>query len=418
MEAFVARQPIFGTDRRVFAYELLFRAGPENAFGNADGDFATASLISDSLHLHGIDMLTNGGKCFINLTRQALLDEVYALLPPEKTVVEILETVEPDRDVLAACRQAREAGYLLALDDYVLDPRFDLLLPYIDILKVEHPALDAEQQKMIRQKRRQFGFNLLAEKIESHADFQQAKKTGYSLFQGYFFCRPEMIQSRRLPASRMNYLRFLQAINSDETSINEIEALIRQEVSLSYKLLRYLNSAGFGLRSEVKSIHHAITLLGQRPLRKWASLVAVNEINDDKPVELMVTSMTRARFCELLGEHALTGGSSSDVFMLGMFSLLDAMLDMPMPDVVARLALPEPIRNALTDETAALRPYIDIAVGLERADWQAVSDAAQALGPEGPVVNRTYREAITWSGEIMRELAGMANTSDALKAAS
>lgn len=418
MEAFVARQPIFNPDRSIYGYELLFRAGPDNAFGNADGDFATASLISDSLHLHGIDMLTNGGKCFINLTRQALLDEIYTVLPPENTVVEVLETVEPDDDVLAACRRVRKAGYVLALDDYVLEPKFDPMLPLIDILKVEYSAIDSEQQMQLVQQHRKHGFDLLAEKIETHEDFQRANETGYSLFQGYFFCQPEMIQSRRLPASRMNYLRFLQAINNEETEVDEIEALVRQEVSLSYKLLRYLNSAGFGLRSGVKSIRHAITLLGQRPLRKWASLVAVNEISDDKPLELMMTCLIRARFCELLGENSQSRSLSADMFMLGMFSLLDAMLDSPMTELVKKLALPAQIRDALTDESATLRPYVSLAIGFERADWPAISDAAQAIGLEGHIVNHAYREAIVWSGEIMRELMGATRASDRMKAAS
>jgi c-di-GMP-related signal transduction protein len=246
----------------------------------------------------------------------------------------------------------------------------------------------------------------------------RCRELGFQYFQGFFFCKPEMVQSRRLPASRLNYLRFLQAINQNETEVSEVEKLIRQEVSLSYKLLRYLNTAAFGLRGGVKSIRHAITLLGQRPLRKWASLVAVSEMTDEKPAELMNTCLVRARCCELLAECRPAGAPSSDLFMLGMFSLLDAMLDRPIDELVNELALPGEIRTALTDETAELRPFIELLIGFERGHWEAIAQAVQALGLQSDAVYQCYRDALVWSHEIMRELSGMNNgTSKGTRAA-
>ena len=233
MDAFIARQPILDRQNQVFGYELLFREGTDNFFRGTEGDFATGSLICDAVHLHGLTKLTEGRMCFVNFTKASLMSELYAVLPAESTVIEVLETVELDDQLIDACRRARAAGYLLALDDYILQPRFETLLPLIDVLKVEFPALTDDQHHVIMQSARKHGFRTLAEKVESQDEHARAMEYGYTYFQGYFFCRPQLLQSRRLPSSRMQNLRLLQLVNQPVFNIDRIEQVIRQDLGLS-----------------------------------------------------------------------------------------------------------------------------------------------------------------------------------------
>ncbi len=401
MDAFIARQPIFDRQNQVYGYELLFREGADTFFRGADGDFATGSLISDAVHLHGLTKLTEGRKCFVNFTRASQLNELYTVLPADSTVVEVLETVEPDGPLIEACQRARSAGYLLALDDYILQPRFEILLPLIDVLKVEFPALSDEQHQMIMQSARTHGFRTLAEKVESPDEHARAMDYGYSCFQGYFFCRPQLLQSRRLPSSKLQNMRLLQLVNQPVFNIDRIEQVIRQDLALSYKLLRFLNSAVFRLHNKVESIRHAVTLLGQRPLQRWGSLLCLSELGNDKPPELLKTCLVRGRFCEVLGEKVLPRDQSEECFTVGMFSLLDAVLDRPMDSVVQELALSPVARNSLLFRDSPLRPVIDLLTAVEQADWQRLAELTAALGVDDATVSEIYTESVSWAGEIL-----------------
>lgn len=411
MESIVARQPIFDARRQVFGYELLFRPRPGQASAAIDGDSATTSVINDALHLHGLASLINTRKCFVNLTRNALLDEVYTTLPPQITVIELLETIEPDAEVISACRKAREQGYLVALDDYILDPKFAPLMPHLDVLKVDVAQVRTSQFADVVAMRQQYGFELLAEKVEHNVTFERARDVGFAYFQGHFFCRPQILQQRSVPESRVNLLRFLKAINEPDVDLSEVEEVIRHDLALSYKLLRYLNSAAFGFRARIESIYHALTLLGTRPLRKWASLVAVTSIGRGKSEELLLTCMIRARFCERIGGQLDADRSTGDAkraasefFTLGMFSLLDAILDRPIREIVASLALPEHLRNALIDEPSPMADVLALIVAFERGNWEKVAAATRALALSDDIVCHAYRDAVAWASNTCRQL--------------
>lgn len=337
MDAFLARQPIMDQQQRVYGYELLFRSGTDNFFSGVNGEFASASVISDALHLHGLDKITNGARCFINFTRQSLLDELYAVLPCETTVIELKESIQADDAAVRACRRARDKGYSLALEDYKPEPRLAPLLPFLDMLKVDFASLSESQHRLVAESSRQFGLELVAEKVEDPEQFRQAIDCGYNYFQGYFFCRPQLIQSKRLPASQIQQIRLLRCVHDSEFLIDEVEELIRQDVGLSYKLIRYLNSPLFSLRSKVESIRHAITILGQTRLRQWVMLLTVGELSSQKPAELLNTCLIRARFCESIAAHSSPAKETTECFTMGLFSLLDAMLDQPMSDLVNEL---------------------------------------------------------------------------------
>lgn len=404
MDAFIARQPILNRHKEVVGYELLFRSGSENIFGCADGDRATTSLINDAVHLHSIEKLTQGRKCFINFTRKVLIDGLYEMLAPESTIVEILETVELDDELINACRRVRELGYGLALDDYALQPQFEPLLPMIDVLKVEFATLSEPQHLEIVRLARDYGFSLLAEKVETPEQFEHAKQLGYDQFQGYFFCKPQIRRTRRIPSSQMQCLRLLRAVNQPEFDVDGIEEILRTDLTLSYKLLRYLNSPIFQRRASLNSIRQAIVTLGQQPLRQWVSLIAVEELSSDKPLELMNTCLIRARFCENLGYRLFGKASVPDCFITGMFSVLDAILDQPMRELTSELNLNADVRLALVGEASPLLPGLDLVQALEAADWNKIQSLSAALGIEISEVMNLHSEAIEWSAQSQQEV--------------
>ena len=401
MDAFLARQPILNRELQVYGYELLFRNGAENYFRPVDGDIATRSLISDAVHIHSLEKLTDGRKTFINFTRNALVQDLYTVLPEETTVVEVLESVELDDELLDACRRVKRRGYTLALDDYILEARFDPLLSIIDVLKVEFPALSVLQQQTVIESAQRYGFKLLAEKVETPEQYAFARQLGYDYFQGYFFCKPQMLSARRLPESSIQCLRLLQLISESELDVDRVEALIRRDISLSYKLLRYLNSPMFLRQAPVQSVRHAITTLGQKPLQKWVSIIAIHGLSDQKPSELMNTCLIRARFSELLGEQVLDQALMSECFIVGMFSLLDAMLDQPMKDVLPELSLSDDVRLALLRLESPLLPVVELAIAMENGDWSAIKRLTTSLNMEEAEAFRLHADSIEWAIQML-----------------
>src|SRR5271165_3560892 len=283
---YVARQPIFDRDQNVFGYELLFRDGLVNAFSGDTNEASRATL--DRSLLIGLDVLCDGRRAFVNCTRDTLVKGLVTLLPSTITVVEVLETVPADPEVVTACQSLKKAGYMIALDDYVADDPREALAELADIIKVEM-QLTTEEQRLAMMK--QFGpwrCRLLAEKIETHAEFVRARDQGFVYFQGYFFRRPEMMNTHDMPANRMNYLRMLQEVSRPDLDVGALEKLIKAEASVCYRLLRYLNSAIFGLKSEIHSVRHALSMLGERDARRWVRLVAAVGAGQERTSDLVL----------------------------------------------------------------------------------------------------------------------------------
>ena len=300
-DVFIARQPIFDRCSSVAGYELLFRSGPENRFPTMDTDLAASQGLERALMSFGFDSITDSKPAFVNLSRRVLLSELYTLLPPERSVIELLETVEPDADVIAACGRLKDNGYRLALDDFVYRPGFDPLLDLADFVKIDFRN-EASRAPATVDRLKGRPPRLLAEKVETLGERVLAERLGFELFQGYFFCKPEMIAGKAIGPSKANYLRLLREVGQGEVEFDRVESVIRQEVAFSIRLLRYLNSAGFGWRYEVETINHALRLLGVRQLRKWVAAVATVGLAEGKPTELLVTGLLRARLAELLVE--------------------------------------------------------------------------------------------------------------------
>jgi c-di-GMP-related signal transduction protein len=393
---YVARQPIFDREEKVFGYELLFRDGLENAF-TGDNDEASRATLDRSL-LMGLDVLCDGRRAFVNCTRDTLIKGLVTLLPSTITVVEILESVPSDPDVLAACQSLKDAGYLIALDDYVADDPREALAEIADIIKVEM-QLTTEEQRLALIKR--FGptrCRLLAEKIETHAEFVRARDQGFVYFQGYFFRRPEMMNTHDMPANRMNYLRMLQEVSRPDLDSGALEKLIKAEASVCYRLLRYLNSAIFGFKSEIHSVRHALSMLGERDVRRWVRLVAAVGAGQETTSDLVLSALVRARFGELLSARVPHG--DSDLFLLGLLSLIDAMLEMPMEEVLEKLPLDHETKAVLLGQPSQLRPVYQLMLARESGEWAASAELSRSLHLDNDDVAGFYWQAQQWAREV------------------
>lgn len=399
---FVGRQPIFDHNLDVYGYELLFRSGKENHFTGEDGDQATRVTVGNSLNILGLGDVVGAKRVFFNITRTLLLEEMYSVLPADRTVVELLETVEIDDEVIAACGRLREEGYLLALDDFVFGEEYRSLLAMADFVKVDFMATSREQRRSLVEEFGRPGLAFLAERIEKPEEFEEAVALGYRYYQGYFFCKPKIIEGRDISGTKHKYLLLLQASQGSEIDFDQIEQIIKSDGSLSVKLLRYLNSAGAGVREKITSIKQSLVLLGERPLRKWASLLALTCLADDKPSELIRTSLARGQFCELLCEDLGLGGRQLDLFMLGLLSALDALLDCPLSDVLPHLPLANDVKATLLGDSTALGKVHMLVLACERGDWKAGTMLGRLLGLPEQRVAEVYAESLRWADEVMR----------------
>jgi len=394
---FVARQPILSQDEKVFGYEILFRDGVEDYFRSNDPEAASRSTLDTSL-LMGLDVLSDGRRAFINCTRDMLLKDYMTLLPSSQAVAEILETVEPDDLVMAACQRLKAAGYMIALDDFTEnDPRHSLT-DFADILKVDVRNTTPEQRIGLVKRYGPWKCRLLAEKVETREEFLAAKKAGFLYFQGYFFRRPETMKAHEIAANRLNYVRMLQVVSKPELEPREIENAIKGEASLCYRLLRYLNSAAFGFANEIHSVRHALSILGEREVRRWVRLVVTLAAGQNRSSELVSSALVRARFCELLSPKVQH--EDSDLFLLGLLSLMDSILQIPMAEVLDSVPIDQETKEVLLGRGTRLRPLYQLMLAQESADWQGVGTLAKSLSLRESEVAETYWQAMQWARQM------------------
>jgi c-di-GMP-related signal transduction protein len=392
-EKFIARQPIFDDKLKLFAYELLFRAGSQNVF--TPRKEASSSVIVDSVMLFDLSILTGNAKAFINLDEASLQRGAARLLPPDRVVIEILENISPTPEVVQLCKDLCAAGYVLALDDFVGHAKWDVLIPLVKFLKIDFRAADSDTRRSIVQRFRGRGIQFLAEKVETQSDVQEARSMGYSFFQGFFFCKPAMVAARDIPGNKLNCLRLLEAITPQDFSHDAVEALLKNDPSLVYKLLRYLNSPLLGLRGEIRSVRDAISLLGESEFRRWVSIVAIVTMAADKPPELIRTALIRGFFCEAISHPIGISSQSSDLFLMGLLSVTDAILDQPIDQVLSNLPVSTELRTALCGGTNRFRDIYDTLLAYERADWDAVASAAAHLAQIENCIPDCYEFAAT-----------------------
>ena len=400
MDTFLARQPIFDHRRRVFAYELLFRSGPENYFRAPDRVMPSANVISSGML--GIPELTDGKAAFLNFSRESLLADFAFVLSPEEVVIELLESVQGDPEVLQACERLKRAGFRIALDDFVENDQTSPLLRYADFVKVDVLSTSQEERARLAHVLGTAGIGMLAEKVETWEMFGHVANSGYRYFQGYFFSRPVMVSSKAIPGFRLNYLRLVEEL-SHPTSVDRLERIIKQEASIAYRLLRRVNSLAFGFRTEVRSLRHALVLLGEHEIRTSAMVWLLAEIGQESPSEVVVASTIRARACELLAVECSAPVEPSELFLVGLFSMLDAIMERPMEQVVANLPVSDRVREAMLGTENALKAVLDCVRAYERGGWAQAVDLARVAGIDEAALAASYYQALIWANHVFRQ---------------
>jgi EAL and modified HD-GYP domain-containing signal transduction protein len=400
METFVARQPIFDRRRRLCAYELLFREGPVNAFPGIDGDAASAKVLSDCFLGVGLERLTGGHKAFVNFTGRFLLQQVPALFPRDQIVVEVLEDVVPDRELITACRALVARGYTLALDDFVYREELRPLVELASIVKIDFRNAACGRVQETVAWLAGYPAKLLAEKVETGEEFARATAMGFTYFQGYFFSRPEVVRGRELEPSQASLFQVLAEVHRQEVDIARLEALFKTDLAMAYKLLCYINSAFFHRGRDIESIRHAIVLLGLREVRQLVALLMTARLAGDKPDALVRSSIVRARFCERLGQRSHFRDDGNELFLLGLFSLMDAILDMEMPLILERLPLGVHLKQALLQGRGPLARFLEVVQAYESGCW----DDCLARATDGGIcvthLVEDYLEAIGWADAL------------------
>ncbi len=402
--AYIARQPILDASGRIFGYELLYRASGVAAHCEELHERAAARVLNDAIITIGLETLTSNSRAFINFTEEMLVTDLATLLPPSQVVLEVLEGEDIGRDAVAACKQLRERGYVLALDDFTVGTSAEALLPYVSFVKVDVLSTSPEEREEIR-KILPAKATLLAEKVESAQVFEDMRTRGYQLFQGYYFCRPVTMSGEALSTRHLAYARLLATLNSPHVSVGSVEDLIKHDAALSYRVLRCVNSAGFAVRREISSIRQALVMMGLDRIRKWASVWAMAGLSQGSNPELVTTAVLRARSCEMLGSDVSGGGDASEFFLLGLCSLIDAMLGRPMEQVIAELPLSDAVRTALTGGQNLERSVLDAVVAYERGDWDEASRLGSRAGLAADRLPAAYSDALQWAREISTVMA-------------
>jgi len=400
---FVGRQPIFDAQRVVMGYELLFRSGEKNSADHRDANQATLRTVDNTLNVIGLRELVGDKLAFVNFPRDLVLNDSYGVLPPRQTVIELLEDVVIDAELIEGCRRIKKAGFFLALDDVVFSPEYAPLLEIADLVKLDVMQSDLATCHAIVDQHRRPGLSFLAEKVETYEVFEQMRRIGCRYFQGYFFCKPEVVSAKPLVGAKHQYLRLIKELTAMPFEFGRVEETIRTEVSLSVKLLRYLNSSAVGLPQPVASIKQAMALLGEQKLKQWGSLVAVTCLSEDKPAELARVCLVRARFCELLGVTLKAKNSDLDLFLLGLLSAIDALVDRPMSEILKDLSLANDIKATLMGGSTPLGKLLLVVHACERGDFKRAALAGKMLGLADALVADSYKQAMQWADNAMGE---------------
>lgn len=395
VEMLLARQPILDLDGATVGYELLYRhpAG----IVRVDGDAATANVLVDGILGHGLERLTNGLPAWVNVPESMLLDGTLESFVGDSLVVEVLEDTPDTPEVRAAIQAIRTREGRVALDDVVADdPRLGLV-DQVDVVKIDLLATTPAQRRALVALARRHGTTVLFEKVETAELAAEASRAGADLLQGFYFAHPLTRSRRDVPLQQPHRLRLLQLLYEPEIDLGEVEELVRQDVYLATRFLAFVNSASFGWRHHIDSIHHALVLVGSAALRRWLGLVILAATSSGRPSELLVVAATRARFCENLATATARQARSLDLFCLGMFSMLGAILDTPVATAIEPMSLADDVRAALLDQPSQLSPLLDVLDALEAVDWPTVQVAMERLGLDAATAAQAYQDALQWS---------------------
>ncbi|HEY1568072.1 MAG TPA: HDOD domain-containing protein [Solirubrobacteraceae bacterium] len=397
--AFIARQPIFDRNLDVAGYELLFRGRGYAGDGLSDNpERATATVVLNAFTELELKRVVGHKTAWVNVGREFVVGGLAQVIPPGLGGLEISESEEFDEELLDALRDLKAQGYRLALDGFGSQPHTAPMLDLFDVVKLNALELGHDGLSEAAAQLQGYPCQVLAHRVATHADHEFCAELGCDLFQGYFFCQPAVVATRQISANRLALLQVVAALQRPEVELSDVEQLVARDVALSFRMLRYVNSAFFGVRSEVRSIGHALALLGLDNARRWATLSVLASV-DDKPTELTLTALTRARFCELAGgELEMAGGP--ELFTLGLFSVIDALMDTPMQDVVASLPLADDMREALVHRRGPLGELLNAVAAREQGE--------NGVGPTVPHADELYLRSVIWANTAAESLFGAA----------
>jgi len=394
---FVGRQPIFDAKLNVYAYELLYRSGEDSrsSKGMVDGDQATTQTIINAFVEIGLEKIVRNKFAAINLTEKFLLDEDKIPFSKNQVILEILEDVPVTPALIEAVKKLVAAGYIIALDDYIYNPAHAPLIELAEIIKIDLMALSKEQLFEHVAALKQYGVKLLAEKIETHDEFIMCRDLGFDYFQGYFLSKPQLVSGKTLPTNRLAVLNLLSVVNNPDSSNEDLGEAINTDVSTSYRLLKMINSAAFGLQRDIDSIEQGILLLGRKQLATWTSMLAMSSL-DDRPPEILRNAMVRAKMCELVAESA--GEINTErFFTVGLFSGLDLLLQRPLKELLKPLPLSGEINSALLDHNGILGKVLSTVQAYEVANWEKVS--VPSVSKDDIVIANI--ESVSWADMII-----------------
>lgn len=406
MWSYIARQPILVASRRVIGYELLFRNGEKNAFPEVPAEEATSRLIVEQ-HFNGdINGLVGRDLAFINFSRKSLLDEHPKLLPCKSVVLEILETVEPDDQVIAACKELKACGYSMALDDYDFNPAWNPLLQLFDIIKIDITDFSRAQLASHLSQSDFGGAQLLAERVETEVDFRDCQKMGFSLFQGYFFARPQMIRKQAMQANTASVMQLLAIASNAGIEFDDLEAAISVDPGLSFQLLRFLNSVHFGVGSKISNLRQALVYLGHKEIKKFVALVSLSSLGGAELDAAIGLAATRAHFCDALAEKIDEEKVRRSAFLIGLFSMIDTLLHDKMETILSLLPVDDLILEALLENRGTGAELLHLAQCFEQADWVGISEGGRLLGISEEDMNACYQEAAGAASRLAGRAAG------------
>ncbi len=399
----VASQPIFNVKKEIFGYELLYRAGKDSlAYDAADGSDATKNLLVTAFSDIGIEAITGGRKAFVNFTEELVLDEAPLMLSNEILIVELLEDIHPTEPVLAACKKLKTRGYLIALDDFTYKEESEPLIDLADIIKIDFAKCGVDEVKdcvsKINNNRRKI---LLAEKIETYEELELARSLGFNLFQGFFFCKPIISNAKCTDPMQISKLQLIKYVADPEVSFFDLANVIKRDLVLSYRLLKIVNSAYYGLKYTVTGILHALLILGLNEIKKWISLIVLNQIKSAKPSELIRAALVRGIFMEKVAILQKKRRNRDEYFLVGMFSLAEAIMDTPIEAILQETHLSDDIVRPLVTNEGEMADLLRVISHIERAEWDAAEEAAAGIGFDMAKANQLYIEAMIDANKLL-----------------
>lgn len=394
MDVYVARQAIFDMNKDVIAYELLFRNKNINKFISIENVNPTLDVIRNSFLVIGFDKITGGKLAFINFDGELIKSELIERFSKDHLAIEVLETVKPDYRIIECCKRLKEKGYIIALDDFMYCEEFDELMKYVDIIKVDFFVTKGKERKEIMKRIKNKNIKFLAEKIETEEEYNEAVGYGYSYFQGYFFCKPVIISGRDVSGYKFTYINLIKELNQSNINIKKIENLIKNDVLLSYKLLKTVNSAHYCLKRKITSISDAIMIIGTKELKRWIFIITLKQIGENSIDELVKMSLIRASFAESLSKKIQVNVPQFDAFLTGMFSLMDALLKMPIENILMELPISDDVKDALLGKTNILSELLKLIIEYEKGNWKDVNGLIDKFELDEEFVSDCYLDAI------------------------